>query len=161
MTAVEELKLPEGEYLTLANVLKDEFNKVKREKEVMKRIPVKTKVLFFSEKGRKAMEIEVRERVFYKHVHGESFFPDSEWRIAVNGVDDELMETSAATARVARLYRLNRTTGVQAEGMRLTLEEFVKQLREEDKALMPGYDPDELDYSLPNVMGYLLGLYPN
>jgi len=157
LAAAEELKLPEGEYLTLANVLRDEFNKVKPEKVVLKRKALKTKVKFFSEKGRKALELELRERIVYKPC--EPWVPP-DYRWALNGEEQDLMDQSDLSNFAARLYRLNRTTSIEAEGMRLTLEELMKQLREEDKALMPGLE-DECDYSLECAMRYVLGIAPS
>jgi hypothetical protein len=152
LAAAEEMKLPEGEYLTLANVLRDEFNKVKPEKVVMTRNVLKTKVKFFSEKGRKALEIEVLERTVYRSPHV------AEYRFTVNGEEDVLPQHTLGN-KVARLYRLNRTTAMEMDGFRMTLEEFVKQMREEDRSLRdPEGDQDDEYYSLDWVMVCALGL---
>ena len=153
LAAAEELKLPEGEYLTLANVLRDEFNKVKPEKVVLKRKALKTKVKFFSEKGRKALEIEVRERVEYK-MSGSTRFAD-EYRLAVNGVEEELTGMWDTAKRAARLYRLNRTTAMELDGFRMTLEEFNTQMNEEYKAR--GME-DEGDWNMEFLMANVLDI---
>lgn len=117
---VEELALPEGEYLTLCAILKKQFEILPPE--VVCVHPFDHTIAFA---GKRTINIVFTQRIVYRGA------PPDTWRFSVNGVAKELT-TRGVGELLAALYRMNLTKTITLNGeYETTLREYRKWMEDE------------------------------
>jgi len=142
---IEEMNLPEGQYLTLANLLNTHH---KKDEQVFT-IQIPNKVQFI---GKKTLTIETHMKY--------SYYGERPWEIeySVNGVHKRKIGVCFIRCmNVLYMGNLTRKILLGEEQCEITLGEFVSQVRETDEALG---DDEEADGPLhPSyVMGQLFNI---
>jgi hypothetical protein len=128
LSKVEELALPEGEYLTLCSILKKQFEKLPAE--ILFEEPRDTTIVF---KGKKDITIAITHRIVYKG-RGED-----NYRYTINGVVKETNARQCGRA-ICEAHRVNLTKTILLNG------EFETTYREyKNWAESVEHDPDGED----------------
>jgi hypothetical protein len=113
LAKVEELALPEGEYLALCGILKKEFEA--RNPEIVYETELDRTIVYT---GKKVVTFHITRRVVYKGAT-----PDL-WRISVNGVTKDLSAQKIGML-MSTLYRANLTKTITIDGEHeTTLREY-------------------------------------
>jgi hypothetical protein len=144
LAKVEELALPEGEYLTLCSLLKKQFETLPAE--ILFQEPRDTTLVFT---GKKVITIVITHRIVYK---GQA--PD-QFRYTINGVAKET-DARRCGVTLGEFHRMNLTKTILLNG------EFETTFREYKKwAESVDHDDDEDDYcdfNTPYLMLHMAGL---
>ena len=145
LSKVEELALPEGEYLTLCSILKKQFEKLPAE--VLFEEPRETTIVF---KGKKDVTIAITHRIVYKGSGLDKF------RYTINGVARE-SDARQCGRTIGDFYRMNHTKTILLNGeFETTFVEYKKWVEKESHD--PEDEDDYCDFNTPYLMLHLAGL---
>ena len=118
---IEEMKLPEGEYLALANMLKSKHT----EEINSSTLEIPSKIQFI---GKKTWTIETYTKHYYPGQR------QNEVEYSVNGVRKRATVTSFAR-HMFQLYLMNITKTIRTEEMDIEFDEFVSHYLETTQAM--------------------------
>lgn len=146
LAKVEELALPEGEYLTLCTILKKQFETL--QPEILHEEPRSSTLVF---KGKKDITIAITHRIVYRDTAERQKF-----RYTINGVAKETSVQKCGEA-LGELHRVNLTKTIVLNGeTETTFREYKKWAESMDHD--PEDDDDYCDFSTPYLMIHMAGM---
>jgi len=147
LAKVEELSLPEGEYLSLCNLLKKQFDTLPPE--VLCEYPRSNTVVFH---GKRVITIKLHKQIVYKAAK------QDEYVYSINDVQKQGTAMQCAEA-LARLHTLNHTRKIVLDGEFETTLRDDKKYLEETAPYVDEDDDDYLDLRASYILGRMLGVH--